>query len=37
MSQWGERVACPDCGASKANVQHEDGHSYCFSCETRFG
>ena len=36
-SQWPSRGTCPECGASKANVQHEDGHSYCFSCQTRFG
>jgi len=32
-----KRGPCPECGATKANVQHEDGHSFCFSCETRFG
>ena len=37
MKEWGDRNACPDCGASRANVQHMDGHSYCFSCKTRFG
>jgi len=36
-SQWPSRGACPECGAGKAKVQHEDGHSYCFSCQTRFG
>tara|TARA_R100001244_G_scaffold107906_1_gene79904 strand:- start:464 stop:2095 length:1632 start_codon:yes stop_codon:yes gene_type:complete len=36
-TQWPNRGACPECGASNAKVQHEDGHSYCFSCETRFG
>ena len=36
-SQWPSRGACPECGAGRANVQHEDGHSYCFSCKTRFG
>mgnify|MGYP003136157479 CR=1 FL=1 len=36
VSQWPSRGSCPECGASKANVQHEDGHSYCFSCQTRF-
>ena len=35
-TQWPNRGTCPECGASNANVQHEDGHSYCFSCETRF-
>ena len=36
-TQWPNRGTCPECGASNANVQHEDGHSFCFSCETRFG
>ena len=36
-SQWPSRGTCPECGAGKAKVQHEDGHSYCFSCQTRFG
>jgi twinkle protein len=36
-SQWPSRGSCPECGAGKAKVQHEDGHSYCFSCQTRFG
>tara|TARA_R110000787_G_scaffold275276_1_gene383776 strand:- start:2038 stop:3702 length:1665 start_codon:yes stop_codon:yes gene_type:complete len=33
---WLDRGPCPECGASKANVQHSDGHSFCFSCESRF-
>jgi|TARA_R110001592_G_scaffold138973_6_gene358644 twinkle protein len=33
---WLNRGPCPQCGASKANVQHSDGHSFCFSCESRF-
>ena len=33
---WGKRGPCPECGASTACVQHSDGHSFCFSCETRF-
>ena len=35
--EWGDRGTCSNCGASRANVQHKDGHSYCFSCNTRFG
>ena len=34
---WPSRGACPKCGATSANVEHEDGHSFCFSCKTRFG
>tara|TARA_X000001388_G_scaffold73151_1_gene64556 strand:- start:810 stop:2429 length:1620 start_codon:yes stop_codon:yes gene_type:complete len=33
---WGERGECPECGSSDGNVEHSDGHSYCFVCETRF-
>ena len=34
---WPSRGSCPKCGATSANVEHEDGHSFCFSCKTRFG
>ena len=34
--RWLKRGPCPDCGSSDANVQHSDGHSFCFSCNTRF-
>jgi len=34
--QWGKRGECPECGSSDGNVEHSDGHSYCFACETRF-
>tara|TARA_R110002153_G_scaffold223455_1_gene375979 strand:+ start:5779 stop:7395 length:1617 start_codon:yes stop_codon:yes gene_type:complete len=27
---------CPNCNSSDANALYDDGHSYCFSCETRF-
>ena len=36
MSGWLSRGACPKCDSSDGNVQHSDGHSYCFSCETLF-
>ena len=35
--EWGDRGPCPKCGSSDGNVQHSDGHSFCFSCDTRFG
>lgn len=25
---------CPECGSSDANAHYDDGHTYCFSCET---
>ena len=27
---------CPSCDSSDANALYDDGHSYCYSCETRF-
>ena len=33
---WGRRGECPECGSSDANVEHSDGHSHCFSCDTHF-
>ena len=27
--------ACPKCGSSDSNAQYSDGHSFCYSCETR--
>ena len=27
---------CPNCNSSDANALYDDGHSYCFSCQTRF-
>ena len=35
-NQWLKKGPCPECGSSDANVSHVDGHSYCFSCNTRF-
>ena len=26
--------ACPDCGSSDALAVYDDGHTYCFSCQT---
>ena len=34
---WLDRGACPKCGSSDGNVNHSEGYSYCFSCNTRFG
>ncbi len=28
---------CPACGSHDALTIYEDGHSYCFSCNTYFG
>jgi len=36
-SKWVKHMACPKCNSSDANTLYEDGHSYCFSCKTRFG
>jgi twinkle protein len=27
-------IPCPHCGSSDANAEYDDGHSFCFSCET---
>jgi len=35
--QWLDRGACPKCGSSDGNVNHSEGYSFCFSCNTRFG
>jgi twinkle protein len=35
--QWLNRGACPECGSSDGNVNHSEGYSFCFSCNTRFG
>ena len=36
--QWLDRGACPNpnCDSSDGNVQHNDGYSHCFSCDTHF-
>ena len=26
--------ACDECGSSDANSVYDDGHTYCFSCNT---
>jgi len=31
-----DKGACPKCGSSDANANYSDGHSFCYSCETRF-
>ena len=36
-SKMVKHMACPECNSSDANTLYEDGHSYCFSCKTRFG
>jgi len=33
---WLSRGPCLECGSSNGNVQHSDGHSFCFVCNTRF-
>ena len=30
-----DKGACPKCGSSDANAHYSDGHSWCYSCETR--
>lgn len=32
-----KHLPCSKCGSSDALSVHEDGHSYCFSCNTYFG
>ena len=29
-----QHIPCPHCGSSDANAEYDDGHSFCFSCET---
>lgn len=31
-----QHVSCESCGSSDAKCVYEDGHGYCFSCETYF-
>jgi len=33
-SKFIRHVPCPQCGSSDANSIYDDGHQYCFSCET---
>jgi len=34
-SEFVEHVACESCGSSDANSLYNDGHTYCFACNTR--
>lgn len=34
-SQLIEKTSCDNCGSSDANAVYSDGHTYCFSCNTR--
>ncbi len=29
-----QHISCDNCGSSDANALYEDGHAYCFSCQT---
>ena len=29
-----KRMACPSCGSSDGNTLYDDGHAYCYVCET---
>ena len=29
------KTSCPDCGSSDARAEYDDGHSFCYSCNTR--
>ncbi len=34
-SEFVRHEPCPQCGSSDANAIYSDGHTYCFSCQTR--
>ena len=34
VSEFLEHTSCPDCGSSDALAVYDDGHTYCFSCNT---
>ena len=34
-SEFLRHEPCPHCGSSDANAIYSDGHTYCFSCQTR--
>ena len=34
-SEFIQHQPCPDCGSSDALAVYTDGHTYCFSCQTR--
>lgn len=33
-SNFVQHVPCDNCGSSDANSLYDDGHQYCFACET---
>ena len=33
-SNFLRHIPCDNCGSSDANSLYDDGHSYCFACET---
>ena len=35
-AEFVEHIPCPECDSSDANALYDDGHSYCFSCDTYF-
>lgn len=34
-SDYIKKIGCEECGSSDANAVYSDGHTYCFSCNTR--
>jgi twinkle protein len=34
QSNFVKHTPCPNCGSQDANAEYDDGHSFCFSCET---
>ena len=34
-SEFIKHQSCPDCGSSDALAVYTDGHTFCFSCQTR--
>ena len=34
-SEFIKHEPCPDCGSSDALAVYTDGHTFCFSCQTR--
>ena len=36
MSSFIEHAPCEECGSSDAKSIYDDGHGYCFACETHF-
>lgn len=33
-SEFVEHIACTECGSSDANSLYDDGHTFCFNCQT---